>query len=217
MMAMAAVGVARTSRAERTRELLLRAAERIVAEGGPGALSLRRAAAEAGQGNTNAASYHFATVDNLVWSVIQRRALEMEPARAAAYEALLAEGGGDDLAGLFACMIDPIAAIVDDDGDHIFARFQLQLYVNQHPYSQLLREVASPELPARSRLLAAIGDRIERDEGGQARFLLPSLLILPFNVMVAHDRSRRAGASPPPLADLCGRAYAAMAGALASG
>lgn len=210
------IGAEPTSRTERTRQRLLSAAERIVAEGGPGALSLRRVAAMAGQGNTNAASYHFDTVNNLIWNVIQRRALEMEPARAAAHEALLAAGGGDDVARLLACLMDPIAAVVDDAGDHVFARFQLQLYINHHPYSYLLRELASPELPARSRLLETIGEWLERKGGNDGRFLFPSLVVLPFNIIVAHDHSRRTGASPPPLAELCQLAYRTMVNAVES-
>ena len=205
------------SRSARTQMLLMTSAEHIVAENGPGALTLRNVAAHAGQGNTNAAIYHFKTVDNLIWNVIEARARTMELERGRLLAAVKQQGRTDDLASLLACLINPIASITDDNGDHIFARFQLQLYINHHPYSYLLREVINPDFPARSELLELVSARIDPSFADFSRYLLPSLVLMPLNVIFEHDIARNNGLSPPPLETLCLRSYQMMAAAIEVG
>lgn len=70
------------------RELMVEAAERLMAERGIEAVSLREVGAAAGQRNNSAAQYHFGTKDGLVSAVIDRRSAPVEQARARMIEEL---------------------------------------------------------------------------------------------------------------------------------
>lgn len=75
------------SRAD-ARELMVDAAERLMAERGVEAVSLREVGAAAHQRNNSAAQYHFGTKDGLVSAVIDRRSAPLEEARTRMIEAL---------------------------------------------------------------------------------------------------------------------------------
>ena len=63
---------ARTHRGDRTRELILDVAERLFANNGPSAVTVRTIAAAAGI-NTQAVNYHFGSKDRLFEEMFERR------------------------------------------------------------------------------------------------------------------------------------------------
>ena len=204
------------SKSERTRLKLCRAAEKIVAESGPGALTTRTVAKRANQRNTNAVIYHFGDVDTLLWNTIEMRAREMEGERARLLEQAINDGRTDDIATLFRCLGLPIISIVDEAGDHIFARFLIQLHANNHPYSFLLRETITPEFPARSALMALLLKRLDHLPADRLDYIVQALMLMPLHMVTAHDIARKAGKSSPPLEELYESSYQMLAAVAAA-
>jgi AcrR family transcriptional regulator len=96
-----------TSIRERSREALVVAAERLIAEEGVG-VSSRRIAAEAGHRNTAAIQYHFGSRAALYRAVIELRLPGIDRRRTQMLEALRAEGRHDDLRGLVEALVTPL-------------------------------------------------------------------------------------------------------------
>ncbi len=71
------------------RNQILDAAERLYADYGLGAVSLRQISAAAGARNTNAVQYHFKSAEGLIRAILERRASDLEMQKAQ----LLAEYG----------------------------------------------------------------------------------------------------------------------------
>ncbi len=85
-----------------TREALLDASERLFAEYGVHAVTIRQISQAAGQGNTAAVSYHFGTKEDVVRAIAQRHAERMEVLRV---RLLASIGGSTDLRDWVACAI----------------------------------------------------------------------------------------------------------------
>jgi AcrR family transcriptional regulator len=65
-----------------TRERLLDTAERFMAEHGPEGVSMREISVRAGQGNNNAAQYHFRSREGIIEAVLDRRMRPIDVRRA---------------------------------------------------------------------------------------------------------------------------------------
>src|SRR6266568_2165587 len=85
-----------------TREALLDASERLFAEYGVHAVTIRQISQAAGQGNTAAVSYHFGTKEDVVRAIAQRHAERMEVLRV---RLLASIGGSTDLRDWVACAV----------------------------------------------------------------------------------------------------------------
>jgi AcrR family transcriptional regulator len=111
-----------------TREAMIRAAERLFAERGINAVSLREVAAAAGQRNNSAVRYHFGSRDGLVDAVFEYRMARIDERRRAMLVALDAAGRGDDLRGLLEAVVYPLSeSLGHDDGTSWYARFLRQI------------------------------------------------------------------------------------------
>lgn len=138
---------------------MIDAAERIAAEQGLGAMSLRAVQAAAGQRNKSAAQYHFGTRDGLIEAVLEAR---MAPVNERRLQLLLALEPGADLPALVEVLVRPVAEAVLGRRDSYWARFILQGFtdpsvcriVHTSLASRGLRSVydrmaaLSPELPS---------------------------------------------------------------------
>ena len=80
-----------------TREQLLDAAERLMAESGPDGVSMREISVGAGQANNNAAQYHFRTREGIIEAVLERRMRPIDERRAAMIAAFGPDPTIDDL------------------------------------------------------------------------------------------------------------------------
>lgn len=89
-----------------TRQLLLDAAERLMAEQGADGVSMREISAGAGQGNNNAAQYHFGTREGIIEAVLDRR---MGPIDARRAEMIAALGPASTLEELVRTVVVPLA------------------------------------------------------------------------------------------------------------
>jgi AcrR family transcriptional regulator len=107
---------------ERTRELLLDAAERLIAVHGEG-VPLRQIALAAGQLNNSAITYHFGTRRKLVEAVWDRRTRRVNAERAAMMADLVAAGKSDDLHALMEAHVLPMVQEIGRLKPSFWARF----------------------------------------------------------------------------------------------
>ncbi len=109
----------------RTRELLARTAERLFAEYGVDAVSLRQVEAEAGTRNASAVAYHFGDKDGLIRAIIERRLDRIDERRRAMLVELEEQGRLDDLRALVEVAIRPTMEEAGKSG--YYFRFLAQL------------------------------------------------------------------------------------------
>jgi AcrR family transcriptional regulator len=102
---------------------MIDAAERIVAEQGLGALTVRAVQEAAGQANKSAVQYHFGDRDGLIRAVIDRR---MAPANDRRTAMLLALDDDPSLRDLVEAYVMPLAESVQSRQPSCWARFLLQ-------------------------------------------------------------------------------------------
>ncbi len=119
--------------AEDTRQSLLRAAERLFAERGVEAVSLREINRSAGQRNATALQYHFGDRRGLLRAIVRKHEGEVEARR----HALLDQWESDaspDLRDLAAALVRPAAAkLGDTDGGPEYLRIMGQIYGRPDP------------------------------------------------------------------------------------
>jgi len=119
----------RAARPAKTRpaagEQMILAAERLFAERGIGAVSLREIGAAAGQRNNGAAQYHFGTKRGLIDAIVEYRMRPINERRVALLGEIDAAGRGGELRALVEVLVLPFAAYVAEHGTH-WARFLAQ-------------------------------------------------------------------------------------------
>jgi AcrR family transcriptional regulator len=131
------------------REQMILAAERLFAERGIGAVSLREIGAAAGQRNNGAAQYHFGSKRGLVDAIVEYRMRPVNERRLELLAAADAAGRGEDLRALVEVLVLPFAEFVSAP-ETSWARFLEQAAtepdvdiaaVVQRPAMRGLREV----------------------------------------------------------------------------
>src|ERR1051326_9079064 len=95
--------------AARSRLAMILAAERLFAERGIAAVSLREIGAAAGQRNNSAAQYHFGSKQGLVDAVVEHRMGPINERRLALLADLDTSGRGSDLRALVEALVEPFA------------------------------------------------------------------------------------------------------------
>jgi AcrR family transcriptional regulator len=122
----------------RTREQIVRAAERLLAERGIDGVSLREINRAANQGNTNAVRYHFGDRDGLVQAILDKHRRDSEPRRHALLDQY-EEAGSEDLRGLAGALVLPLAAkLADPDGGREYLQIASQLYTRPGSLDELV-------------------------------------------------------------------------------
>jgi AcrR family transcriptional regulator len=105
-----------TRRGDDARARLVEEAERLFAEHGISAVSLRDVSAAAGQRNHSAAQYHYGDRAGLVAAVFEAR-MGLVNDRRLEHLALLDDAGfGDDLVGLVAALVEPLVGVIAETG-----------------------------------------------------------------------------------------------------
>lgn len=143
---------------------IVRAAEELFASGGVEGPSLREIARQAGQGNTNAAQYHFGDRDGLLLAVLDRHRPRVEERRTALLE--VAASGPADARALSTALVSPLVAELSE-ADGGVAHLQIVAEVLARPvrfadtldahwaapsirrWSQLVEPVLPPEAVGR--------------------------------------------------------------------
>lgn len=143
------------------RDRVLFAAERLFAEYGIEAVSLRKIASVAGHGNTNAVKYHFASKAGLVQAIFMHRVREMEGTRRSLLARAQQDGMQNDALILLKIMALPHLEIVDEHGKHPFAHFLAQ-YLLRYQGAPLEDPEVQPvfEVTALRQLLELLESRI---------------------------------------------------------
>jgi len=126
------------TRTERTRQSLMRSAERLFAERGVQSVSLREIAVAAGQRNHSAAVYHFGDKRELIECVLERHS---DPLQAGWLKELsrLDQANVGSVAELVAIMVRSIVAKLDDaDGGREYLAICAELISNRaYPILQM--------------------------------------------------------------------------------
>ncbi|MFI5663578.1 TetR/AcrR family transcriptional regulator [Streptomyces sp. NPDC051684] len=150
-----------------TRSRLLDMAERLFAEQGIHATSLREIAAAADQRNTSAVAYHFGTKRGLIDAIYEERLTVTTARQLELLEAIDAQGRGKELRALTGVLVRPMVERLEDpERPSWFLRFVVNaMYVEgiaptdlrAHPWTRGLLQLYSritgcmPELPDRVR------------------------------------------------------------------
>lgn len=98
---------------------MLRAAERLFAEDGIEAVTLRDIGRAAGQRNNSVVHYHFGSKEALVDAAMQARFVPVNAERHSRLDQLAASGASGDSRAIVRAMVEPLAALltVEDDGN----------------------------------------------------------------------------------------------------
>lgn len=107
-----------------TRERLLLAAERLIADDGLGGVSLRRINAAAGQRNASAVHYHFGSLEAVIAAIFEYRMPAIDRRRNELLDAVIHEGRSGSLEAIAQATIQPIAEqIMNSAGGSPYIRF----------------------------------------------------------------------------------------------
>lgn len=134
---------------------MIDAAERLIAEQGLGAVSLREVATTAGQRNHSAVQYHFGSRAGLVEAVFDARMTPIEARRSEMLLELERTGATDDLWALCEVFVRPLGEAVLTDGPGWYGRFLAEVFRSD---PALLRA----ERPAMTSLQRTVGLMIRR-------------------------------------------------------
>jgi AcrR family transcriptional regulator len=167
-----------------SRGRLLAAAERLFAERGIDAVSLREILRESGVKHATAIQYHFGGKDGLLSAVLEERYARVDTRRDAMLDQLEAETG-DDPRALAATLVRPLATELGDDR----GRFFLQIY------SQMVLRTNAPTSDDGSSIWR-LRSLIQRTMPPDSPRLHPTFTALSFAMV---ELARRA--SGPPHAD----------------
>lgn len=112
---------------------LILAGERLFAERGVEAASLREIAAAARHGNNNAVRYHFGSKQGLVQAIFRHRVAQMEPVRAKLMARLKAANLVTDTRAIFEVIVLPYFTLRAPDGTFSYPAFILQYLLYHRP------------------------------------------------------------------------------------
>lgn len=135
-------------------------AERLIAERGIDAVSLREIGAAAGQRNNSAAQYHFGTKEGLVAAIYEYRMRSMNDQRLAALAKLEPTGDLTELTELVDVLVSPLIDVIEP-GQTWYARFLVQLSARgtwAGCYPAPSRALQDGVWQARARIKALLGD-----------------------------------------------------------
>lgn len=97
----------RRARSETTKNALMRAAEKLIAEGGMENLSIREIVAVAGQKNESALQYHFKNLTGLLEAIHTERSEQVQAKRAESLYVVLGKSSEPSLRQLCTLMVEP--------------------------------------------------------------------------------------------------------------
>ena len=176
-------------RGTRSKDALLDAAERLIAEHGF-EVPLRDIAKAAGQRNNSAVNYHFRSRQDLVDAVVARRLLPMELER----ERMLDELDADDPADAHALMRVLVVPLLRLDSTH-YARF-LQVVG-----PRLRTEPMNSAETAWPRVLDALSHAVPATERGARHRRVAAVATAMFALAAEHERATQDGSRPEEAPD----------------
>ncbi|CDO61171.1 Transcriptional regulator, TetR family [Candidatus Phaeomarinobacter ectocarpi] len=118
---------AKPARRENTKIKLIRAAERLFAENGLGAVSVRDITRAAGARNESALHYHFGSKEALIRAVFADRISDIDSKRLALIAELDRSQAGQNVQLLMEATIAPMLEACLDEGGRLYATFLMQI------------------------------------------------------------------------------------------
>lgn len=118
---------AKPTRRENTKIKLIRAAERLFAENGLGAVSVRDITRAAGARNESALHYHFGSKEALIRAVFADRISDIDSKRLALIAELDRSQAGQNVQLLMEATIAPMLEACLDEGGRLYATFLMQI------------------------------------------------------------------------------------------
>jgi len=97
----------RRARSEATKHAIMRAAEKLVAQGGVENISIKKIVAAAGQKNESALQYHFKNLTGLLDAIHAERSEQVQAKRTASLAAVLEKSSAPSLRQLCTLMVEP--------------------------------------------------------------------------------------------------------------
>lgn len=188
--------IVRTTERAGQRDRILAAAERLFAERGVDAVSLRAVMAAAGT-NVAAVHYHFGSKDALVGALVRARSDEVARRRTALLDELEA-APEPTVHGLAAAFVRPVAELALG-GDESWVRLVDRIVAARHPALEALSESFAPQ---GTRMVALLGRLRPDTASATVRFRLTQAMTLTFRVLADLDGTRDmlalSGARPSP-------------------
>jgi len=115
----------------KTRELLLRTAERLYGQRGINGVSLREIVREAGQRNASAAHYHFGSREGLIAAIFEERMGGLDRRRRMLLDQLEADNAQHDLYRILETILQPLVEMMKrDDGSTHYIHFLTEMFLS---------------------------------------------------------------------------------------
>lgn len=130
-----------------TKAELLRSAERLIAEKGLGAVSVKMITTDAGARNPSAVHYHFGSIESLIEEVFAKRYREIEAERAVRLERVTESDPQARLVCLIEAAIGPFLEACLEENGRVYARFCLQFVSDpRFDYAKLIMDAGAATL-----------------------------------------------------------------------
>jgi AcrR family transcriptional regulator len=127
-----------------TKAELLRSAERLIAEKGLGAVSVKMITTDAGARNPSAVHYHFGSIESLIEEVFAKRYREIEAERAVRLERVTQSDPQARLPALLEAAIGPFLEACLEEYGRVYARFCLQFVADpRFDYAKLIMDAGA--------------------------------------------------------------------------
>mgnify|MGYP001178713127 CR=1 FL=1 len=123
----------RQARSDATKNALMRAAEKLIAERGIGNVSISDIVAAAAQKNQSALQYHFTNIDGLIEAILENRSSETHHRRAELIKTLLARDTQPNLRDICMLMVQPAFLLAQES-------IEYQNYVKAFGHQLVLSE-----------------------------------------------------------------------------
>lgn len=175
---------------EQTHRNIIETAERLFAEQGIEAVSLRQIGIEAGSLNTNVVGYYFGSKESLIDAIYGFRIPDIERVRTQLLSELDESGHGMDITELMKITWKPLYELKDKSGNHSYARFLLSV---QRAGLGWTRNVLNPVYPTASEIYDRLKKILSKTNSTDHEFRLQMHLKILVGALEYIDEQRIVG------------------------
>lgn len=169
-----------------TRDHMIDVAERLFAEYGVEAVSLRMVGTEAGQRNNSAAQYHFGSKQGLIEAIIATRSPAVEARRQELVDEYARNAAAADPAALVRLLVVPLAETIDRSRRRIwYLRFLAN--VIDHPMWEHITEPSKTEQPGLHYMGRQLRQLLPRLSPATFRRRNRWIAIIAFRILADHE------------------------------
>jgi len=177
----------------KTSDVIIDVAERLWAERGVDAVSLREITLAAGLSNPASVQYHFGDKDGLVWAIFTSRLPALDQARGRILKELRRSGRQDDARAMVECLFRPLYEQKNRGGRRSYAAFLLRLLAD--PSWMKLRGSAMGLTPATQELLEAIYALRPDLDAAAVSLRITALNVMVLSLICRIDQEQQASAA----------------------